>query len=148
MIFVTKIVWFIGIAVILNKNSKRIRSMNFWNGFSYRDSSLLDTFNNITIGTGAFIGISLAWMQGTTTIGGSPFTSTINTNIVSNVSGPGSITGINLGSSGQSAAQSDFNISANSIFNLTSNGAGAAVTGINNNAAATFTNINYFTSIS
>ena len=32
-----------------NKNSKRIRSMNFWNGFSYRDSSLLDTFNNITI---------------------------------------------------------------------------------------------------
>jgi hypothetical protein len=32
-----------------NKNAKRIRSMNFWNGFSYRDSSLLDTFNNITI---------------------------------------------------------------------------------------------------
>jgi len=31
------------------KNSKRIRNMNFWNGFSYRDSSLLETFNNITI---------------------------------------------------------------------------------------------------
>ena len=32
-----------------NKNSKRIRNMSFWNGFTYRDSSLLDTFNNITI---------------------------------------------------------------------------------------------------
>ena len=39
----------VGFASKDNKNAKRIRSMNFWNGFSYRDSSLLDTFNNITI---------------------------------------------------------------------------------------------------
>ena len=32
-----------------NKTSKRIRNMNSWNAIPYRESSLLETFNNITI---------------------------------------------------------------------------------------------------
>ena len=32
-----------------NKTSKRIRNMNYWNAIPYRESSLLETFNNITI---------------------------------------------------------------------------------------------------
>ena len=39
----------VGFSTRENKTSKRIRNMNYWNAIPYRESSLLETFNNITI---------------------------------------------------------------------------------------------------
>ena len=39
----------VGFSTRENKTSKRIRNMNNWNAIPYRESSLLETFNNITI---------------------------------------------------------------------------------------------------
>ena len=39
----------VGFGTRENKTSKRIRNMNYWNAITYRESSLLETFNNITI---------------------------------------------------------------------------------------------------
>jgi len=39
----------VGFSTRENKTSKRIRNMNHWNSIPYRESSLLETFNNITI---------------------------------------------------------------------------------------------------
>ena len=39
----------VGFSTRENKTSKRIRNMNYWNAIPYRESSLLESFNNITI---------------------------------------------------------------------------------------------------
>ena len=39
----------VGFSTKETKTTKRIRNMNFWNAIPYRESSLMDSFNNITI---------------------------------------------------------------------------------------------------
>lgn len=86
-----------------------------------------NTFNNWTGGTSALIPINVTYFGSGT--------SSISTNTVSNISGQGAITGINIGSTANNATL--VTIANNNVFNLTSTGAGGNVTGITSSNTST-----------
>jgi len=88
--------------------------------------------NNWTGGTSAITGITLSYLGGTT--------SSISNNTITNITGQGAITAINLGSTVNLATV--FNVSNNTINNLSSTGTGGQVIGIASANTSTVININ------
>lgn len=88
--------------------------------------------NNWTGGTSAITGITLSYLGGTT--------SSISNNTITNITGQGAITAINLGSTVNLATV--FNVSNNTINNLSSTGTGGQVIGIACANTSTIININ------
>ncbi len=95
-------------------------------GFSFNDGGTTptrtvtgNTLNNWTVGTGSVTAMSFARWNGI---------SSLSNNTVSNITGQGAITGINLGSTVNSATS--IIVASNNINNLSSTGVGGAVTGI------------------
>ncbi|MEP6674533.1 MAG: T9SS type A sorting domain-containing protein [Ferruginibacter sp.] len=82
-----------------------------------------NTFTNWTGGSSAITVITTQWSGGT---------SAISNNIINNITGTGSITGINRQSSGGTANET---ISGNTITGLVSTGTGGTVIGINGGAS-------------
>jgi subtilisin-like proprotein convertase family protein len=91
-----------------------------------------NTFNNWTGGTNAITGFSYSYIGGTT--------SSYSNNSLTNITGQGAITGINLGSSANLATT--VNVANNTINNLSSTGTGGTVTGITCTNTSTTININ------
>lgn len=90
-----------------------------------------NTFNNWTGGTSAITCMNYSYI-GTT--------SNYNTNSFTNITGQGSITGLNINATFNGGTP--LNISSNTINNLTSTGTGGTVVGINCSNTSTTVNIN------
>ena len=91
-----------------------------------------NVLNNWTGGTSAITGITFTYLGGTT--------SSISSNTITNITGQGAITAINLGSTANLATV--FNVSNNTINNLSSTGTGGQVLGIASANTSTVININ------
>jgi len=91
-----------------------------------------NTFNNWTGGTGAITGFSYSYIGGAT--------SSFSTNTLTNITGQGAITGINLGSTANLATT--VNVASNTINNLSSTGTGDQVLAISCSNTSTTININ------
>jgi hypothetical protein len=107
-------------------------------GISYTDGGTApartvsgNTVSNWTGGTSAITCFNFTYMSAT---------ASLTNNIVNNINGQGSIVGINIGSTVNTATQVD--IANNSVTNLTSSGTGGAVTGITCSNSSTTINVN------
>ncbi len=89
-----------------------------------------NTISNITTGASTITGLTCTYWGGTS--------SSISNNILSNLNGQGTITGINLGSTFNGATNSIIN--ANQLSGFNSTGTGGAVTGVScSNTSSTIT---------
>ncbi|MBL0050350.1 MAG: hypothetical protein IPP29_01905 [Bacteroidetes bacterium] len=80
-----------------------------------------NTFNNWICGTSAVTGMNVNFIGGTST------PSSVSNNTITNITGQGAITGLNIGGSGASVGLS---VSTNTITGLSSTGVGGSITGI------------------
>ena len=89
-----------------------------------------NTINNLTGGTSSITLLNVSYFNGTPTISGNTFT---------NITGQGSVTGMSINASLNTA--NPLNVSSNTIFGLSSTGTGGAVIGITSSNTSPVVNI-------